>query len=249
MNYNNLKSAYLISLVTIGAALLAVHPYVVTYFPSINYIRQIVLILGALITTVGVLMWGAYELRAYVNNKLISGTNYYVRSIKKEEIPILDELAKSYFGDNRASIEILREWFKKYPRSLSVVEKIKKNGPKMTITIVGGICILPINNKACELIEKGLLNGINILPDHLENNTRSASGAYVAAIFANGLVARFVVLGYTIAVLEKYFQHGKNIYARPMTTDGLRLCRDNGFLSVNSNIKDIEIDVMCKKSA
>jgi hypothetical protein len=105
--------------------------------------------------------------------------------------------------------------------------------------LVGFFSLLPVTSDAARSLRKGDLEGIHFGPDHICSPGQFSPSLYIGALAATRGHARDQLLMYLRGRIEEEVAHGvRELFARPVTQDGLRLVKRHGFECVVSRDDD-----------
>lgn len=199
---------------------------------------------GFLSLSIGILSYLFSKTEEHIINRILEDENYECRSALENEIPELYALCVEAFGDDVASIDTMKSWYKKNNNIFWVIENKRKSGLNYISEIVGYFDVLPITNAACRLLDNESINGIKIKTEHIVDRTKVPSGIYIGGLYGKKLRAKAVTIVYLKRLLEDYKTKGVGkFYTRPTSKDGLRLVKKHNFnLVSNQNKLKTEIE-------
>lgn len=123
-----------------------------------------------------------------------------------------------------------------------VVEKRKLFGHEIK-KYVGFYSILPMTGEARSLLEVEQIRGIDFDSNHIEPISGSCECIYLGAIGAHGTRAKAHAVGSLKEKIHLLFESETQIiFTRPTTKDGLRSAKNFGFVPVNENVRENELE-------
>jgi hypothetical protein len=127
-----------------------------------------------------------------------------------------------------------------------IVEGRDDDNPS-TRKMVGCFTIIPLKQGAVRQLEDGSLQGAGIRPDNITKRKRTAKGFYVGIVIGADLYAKGFTLKHLEMEMDRLCKNGvMKVFTRPVTDDGLRLVRKQGFRNV-INDGTPEMNVVCYK--
>ena len=176
-----------------------------------------------------------------------SASRYLCIYASEVDLHQLHNLYEEYFGDDVPSIDLMRQWIRQYPKAFAVVYRVDDTSIKeKKLSLVGSFKLLLITKEAVNGLEIGQLSGSTFKPDHVARRYRDAVACYVGDVVATTTFARGVLLGFLNATCAKAIQRGLPVYARPLTDEGKRVMRKNGFVQTADGVAAPEIGKICK---
>lgn len=169
---------------------------------------------------------------------LLEAPRFKCREAKLNDLERLHEFAKEFFGDVIATVESMRQWYRKNSQLFYLVHESTARAGKTTAVLVGFFELIPVTKGAVELLEREELSGTTFSEHHIAKPHGQPAAVYVAGIAARGFRAKAWVLGRVEERLERYRRRGLAIYTRPVTSTGLRLVKKHDFVPVGPRADD-----------
>jgi hypothetical protein len=169
--------------------------------------------------------------------RLARRVEYLPRAARPEDIEPFREYAKRYFGPGVTPLPRQFTWHARNPDVFHVISPLGRTG------IVGGFTIIPLTKRAREQLEAGMVDGVTFLPEHIAATTARAAGFYIGSIIGDSAYIRALAL----QAVRFHLMHvaaGKRVYARPVTQDGSRACRQWGFSPLSSELSPGTLEAM-----
>lgn len=169
------------------------------------------------------------------------------RAHSHEDLRAIRALAVDELGEDVSGINLMKEWFRTYPRSFFVITKTDRTATKTSETIVGYFALLPLTYEATTAIEAGTLRG-NTIPAAGIAKRGTCGAVYIGGIVVKGTDAKALALSHlNTEITERLAKRSKRILTRPTTRRGLRLVTNFGFSSLNGEAP--VIDELCEIDA
>jgi len=245
-----------ILLITLGSAALAVFSarsqidrVVVKTGRNVPDLLYLLLLLGGVIfTVIGiVIITVVLPLHSMLNviktrvKRCWRSPRFACRPANSDELEDLLTFGRSFFGDDIADIDQIKEWHAKNPTLFYLVHKVSKSRGTKTERLVGFFDVIPVTKKAASLLEEEKVNGTTFRPEHIVKPNGSPAAIYVAAVAARGPRAQVWVLSKLEAYVEKSRNKGLHVYTRPVTERGLQLAKQYDFNPVSPGTDDDEL--------
>jgi len=163
---------------------------------------------------------------------------YISKPASPNELKEIHEMGEDLFEGGVSSIKKMKEWHNVNPQIFHVIRNMKK-GRKSKIE--GYFCVIPLKKEASDLLRKGEITGKDFTTNHIASPIKAPNAVYVGAVAAVGFKSR----GASLHKLLQYIQNLRNkgtsdVFTRPVTRDGMRLCKKFGFECIESDgvVKD-----------
>ena len=121
-----------------------------------------------------------------------------------------------------------------------------ESGLAKRLELVGSFKLLPLTKKGVEAVERGHATGSTLTAVHITSSRSKASGFYVGDVVATTATAKGDLLAYLDAALSSIKHDDVAVYARPLTSDGLRVMTGYGFVSITDDRAAPQIGHMCR---
>lgn len=139
----------------------------------------------------------------------------------------IHQMAFEFFDGDVSTLESMTALHQHNDKIFWIVRGNRKRAQKK---IDGYFCVLPLKEAPAKLVMTEVLRGAKITNEHLAAGDDKPYALYVGAIAAQSLFSRAAALNYLVGFLDACRrQEIVNVYARPVTNDGLRVCRHHGF--------------------
>lgn len=153
-----------------------------------------------------------------------------VRNLELDELPAIRQYCRDNFGEEVADVRTFRNFYLRNKNIFKRVDKIVVNGFNKKSVMIGFYDIIPINEKAVELLNKGEIKGASILPEHVVDPNLTPHSIYIGGIVAKGFREKGSTLAFLKQDVQRYIDKGIHVlYTRPVTKIGLRLVLNYGF--------------------
>lgn len=161
-------------------------------------------------------------------------SGYQARPALRRDIPQLLEFLDHYFEDN-AEPEQIVEWINVYPSCFTLIEEVQSK------TLVGTYKVLPLNEGACDFVEKELITGTSIQAENMVSSLAEASGIWFGDLAVDGnKFQRGVILGEHIVPLLIGDEFSGTVYARASKKEGYDLLIRYRFELINPALRDAQ---------
>jgi hypothetical protein len=242
-------------LCTVGAAVLAIavakdHISKIIDIPEPWYkamlvIGGVLVFLGFVGFLVSVVISPAGHVLDFVNKKL--GEKYMLIYASQADLPQLHSFYTEFFGDDVPSLGLMRAWVQKYRKAFAMVYRVDDTSIKKKQQVLSGsFKVLLVTEEAVRGLESGQVSGSTFEPNHIASRQKDAAAYYVGDVVAKTRLARGFILASLNAACEQAIRKGLPIYARPLTSDGLRVMTQYGFVQAADRKSSPEIGKMCK---
>jgi hypothetical protein len=135
----------------------------------------------------------------------------------------------------------MKLWHQRNPDIFWILYSVSRSNPNRLIrTLKGSFKILTIQAEFLYLLDQELVKGTDLPVDAIVP-LKDAAALYVGDVAATGRTAKAALLAYLDSRAEEARTRGLPIYARPLTSDGLRLIRGHGFEPVSGATFDTPI--------
>ncbi len=152
-----------------------------------------------------------------------------------------------YFGNDVPDIELMRTWVAKCGSAFTIVHRVVGDSDLPTRQeLVGSFKLLPLTAKGVRAIDLGQTSGATFRPEHISGGRSSPAGYYVGDVVATTRFARGVVMAQLNAAVSPAVRGAVTVYARPLTSDGLRVMTKHGFVQVSDGRSAPQIGRACK---
>ena len=157
----------------------------------------------------------------------LRGHRYVAAPAGREELPALNEFCTRFVPGGFAGLD---KWLERYERNPGMFYAVRDEGEGL----VGGFVVTPLVAEACELLDRGLLKGIDLKVGQITPPGETPAAVYLSGIAAGGREGRAATLELMRAVIRRAIAGGTRLlYARPMKGPGLRLILKYGFEPVD----------------
>lgn len=234
----------------VGAAILALlmidqiktSSIVVLGFPleqAIIFLGGATILIGIIVIMIGLsklvfngLLWGTQQVVV-----LTDFMQFRAEPATEAELQKIHKMAFDFFEGDVSPLEKMIEWQRRNSDIFWVVFRDENSRSKIS----GYFCVIPILKSATKLIKNEHIKGSEFSVDHITSkiSRNKPYALYIGAVAANGIFARAASLNH----IDQFMHHMKrknvnNVYTRPVTKDGLRLCKKRGFKPVDRKVKD-----------
>jgi hypothetical protein len=162
-------------------------------------------------------------------SRLLKRIDYETRPASRADLGALREYVIRYFGTGVSPLQLMLGWMDRNP---AVMHIICPNGQSK---IVGAFVILPLFKRAERHLQSEFIDGTGILPEYVARDPRRAACFYVGSIIGDSMYIRALAMQAVRNELAR-LAVGKKVYARPVSKDGMRICRKWGFVPVLTSI-------------
>jgi|ERR1041384_3433910 hypothetical protein len=174
-------------------------------------------------------------------------SRYVISYARRKDIVGLHELYKNAFGSDVPPIETMNSWLSRCKKSFVLVYRIRQlAGLPTTRELVGSFKLLPLTREGARAIETQRVTGTMFVAKHIARNLRETVAYYVGDVVGRGKFAKAVVMAHLNVEGAPAIKHHFLVYARPLTTDGLRVMKRYGFVQVSDGKSPPEIGRLCK---
>lgn len=215
-------------MVTTGAAESQVEKLLTARLPQ--YWASILVMLGIFCIASGIVIW----LTASMSIPHPFDDDFECYKAKRRELPAIHRLAREFLGDEVSPIEVMQRWHGKNSSVFHLIVTLKRTSFESKKRMVGYCCMLPLTEIGVNKITAGEITGRDISIEYIASSRKECAAVYIGGIAAKGSKARAVLL----AILRKEFASANRkwsgiFYARPITRDGLRIAKKNGFVAID----------------
>jgi len=166
---------------------------------------------------------------------------------RNRDLPGLHAFYRNYFGDDVPSIDLMRSWIARSSSAFILVHRIThKSGLTVRQQLVGSFKLLPLTIEARNALDAGQVTGSTFRPEHVASKKSDTVAYYVGDVVATSQIARGMVLAHLTAACGPAVDRGYPIYARPLTTDGLRVMTKYGFVQARDGKSLPQLGRICK---
>lgn len=156
----------------------------------------------------------------------------------------LHELYAQYFGNDVPTEDLMRTWIMKCSSVFTLVQKeVVESGLVIRRELVGSFKVLPLTALGVRAVELGQATGSTFLAEHICAGRARPAGYWIGDVVASTKYARAVVMAQLTTTLSRC---SGSLYARPLTSDGLRVMTKHGFLQVSDGKSPPMIGKACK---
>jgi hypothetical protein len=158
----------------------------------------------------------------------LRGHRYVAAPAGREELPALNEFCTRIVPGGFAGLD---KWLERYERNPGMFYAVRdEDAARDGAGPVGGFVVTPLVAEACELLDRGLLKGIDLKVEQIAPPGETPAAIYLSGIAAEGREGRAATLELMRDVIRRAVAGGTRLlYARPMRGAGLRLIRKYGF--------------------
>lgn len=150
-----------------------------------------------------------------------------------KDLQSIYKFADRELGGGISPLELMRAWHAKNPEVMWMLMSQRAFGNGTYTQLVGCFSIMPISRPAARLVKQAKLFGNALQANHiLKPNAKLVSGIYIGGVAAVGKRARAFILGYMMKEVLRYASLGIPVYARPVTTEGLKMLERFFFVPV-----------------
>jgi hypothetical protein len=217
---------------TFGGALLALVAIkdLLDHFRSLPRYYQFMAAAGMFIVVVAFAAAALWFARAFLfASSRYVWTDYSVGSVWPDQLDDFHAFCGSILGDDVASLDRLRLWHQKNPATVSAIYQDHRRGLKHKRRMVGFFSVFPVTKEAKELLSLNQLKGTELIPQQIVSRGHRAAALYIGGVGAKGFRARERTLGALMGHVAILGQKTPLVFTRPVTKDGLRIARQQGF--------------------
>lgn len=240
---------------TVGGAVFAIavesdHISKIIDIPEVGYkamliIGGLLVLLGLTAITVSVLRSRTSRLLDFVSKK--RGHKYILVYASYPDLPQLHSFYQEFFEDDVPSLDLMRTWVRKYRKAFAMVYRVNDISiKKKQQVLAGSYKVLLVTEEAVRGLEAEDLCGSTFKAEHVASRQKDAAAYYIGDVIATTRLARGFILASLNVACEHAFRRGLPIYARPLTSDGLRVMTQYGFVQVHDENSPPEMEKMCK---
>lgn len=220
-------------LATFGSAVLAIAALkeLIDHFTTLSWAYKSMLIAGiaALVASFAALGFSLILQAVSSASAVVIRSEYTIAMISADQLQGYHGFCRSVIGDGVASLDRVRDWYAKNPETLWAVRREQRRGLKQKSEMVGFFSVFPVTQEAKELLAKNLHKGTELVSNHIVSQGHRAAAIYIGAVGAKGFRAKERTLGALMGYLISRTRKTPLIFTRPVTKDGLRLTRQQGF--------------------
>ncbi len=156
-----------------------------------------------------------------------------------QDIVAVHEFAVRFLGPDISPIDLMTEWSRVDPETISVIRRIEPDGAKQS-ELVAYFCVLRLNDQATARMRRGELTGLQMKAADLAKPGESCACVYVAGVIGADRVAKAVALDHLIRHISSISLDPKTeVFTRPVTEDGLRLVSRFKMKQITPNAKKV----------
>jgi pimeloyl-ACP methyl ester carboxylesterase len=149
------------------------------------------------------------------------------------DAPAIHQLAVQMFG-TVSPCEVIRDMIAGRRAVVRVVRRMREDKVQRWERFVGYFVIMPLTPEAADQIRSGQMLGSSLTNDHMTERPGDASTLYLGSIAASDFYSKAVVLeALRGEVYRCTAERPRELLARPVRDEGLRLVTENGFRPVN----------------
>lgn len=157
---------------------------------------------------------------------------YECRPPTRVELYWVRKLAEEVIDAELLTVRSLDEWQLAQPGCHQALFLVRSRGLRKESRLVGFFTVVTVTGAAQSALEAGELRGFRMRPEHFASKERPPRARFIAAIGAKGRRAKAEVLSTLRGYLAAVHDQRLDLYCRPVTPDGLRLCHRHGFLPI-----------------
>lgn len=152
-----------------------------------------------------------------------------VADASPDDVDNIREMAVEFFGADVSPEDVL-VGFAAAKGILKVVKRVIHTGRDRRERFSGYFCVIPLSDETAQAMKAGTLRGYELNASHLPSGTATTAALYIGAIAARDHYSRAVVLEALRLHISYSLALGvKEVMAKPLTKEGLRLVRKYGF--------------------
>lgn len=232
----------------VGSAILTMKPDLTVMVPSLT--SEKIALIGVVITVLGLILLLVWAVTAFktpvttmadsVHKFLFKNWLYTQIQTTVDDLPALFSDFKKVFGEDIAPIEEMTKWLNRNDTFAWRVMRSSDDGKREN---VGFFELIPITGSAVKKIEAGQLDGRTLTTNHIVARRSKAPAYYVGSIAAVNQTKRFkfsTMFVFLEHLRQKSTKSAITLYARPVTTDGLRLVKDYKFKQLDPRMRPEE---------
>lgn len=164
----------------------------------------------------------------------LRGRRYVAAPAARGELPALNEFCTRIVPGGFAGLD---KWLERYDRNPGMFYAVRDDDAAREGEgegLVGGFVVTPLVAEACELLDRGLLKGIDLEVEQITPPGETPAGVYLSGIAAEGRGGSAATLELMRGVIGRAVAGGTRLlYARPVRWAGLRLILKYGFEPVD----------------
>lgn len=197
------------------------------------------IIFGIVIIGSGVILFilRAISLSAIKAIELTDGLNFFAKPASEADLKLIHQMAFDYFEGDVSPLDRMLDWQRHNPKVFWILRREGQSENKIN----GYFCVIPLKKESAKLIQKEKIKGSEFITEHITSGRYNSKpyALYIGAVAASGLFAKAAAL----SQLYQYLQHLKdrkvvNVYTRPVTKDGLRICKKRKFRPVDTKVTE-----------
>lgn len=160
--------------------------------------------------------------------------------VQADELPVLYKEFDRFFGSDIVALEEMTTWLRRNPDITWRIIGSRGNGPEQP---VGFFELIPLTRPAVSKLDAGGFDARQMTLQHVSSRGNRVSAYYVGSVAAVSDQRR-----YKFATMYKLLEHLRDLasesaitlYARPVTSDGMRLVREYNFKKISPKMLDNE---------
>jgi pimeloyl-ACP methyl ester carboxylesterase len=159
-------------------------------------------------------------------------TDIEIREATARDLDGLQQIGSRMLGDSLRGVAdpVVQRVITSHPSYVKVVVEVTSTPLERTEKLLGYAFLVPLCTAAHELMVAGELSPANFDSSHVVAPEAVPAALYIGALAANDPASRAVVLQAVRHLAgELTFKGPTVVWARPITPDGLRLAKQNGF--------------------
>lgn len=168
------------------------------------------------------------------------------RVAASDEIPALLKFAESHMGPFPQPTEEYLRGLLAANRELYYIVERQGSAPSATLEIVGCFTIVPLKQGAVDRLARGEMRGSEIQRGHITQRKGTAKAFYVGIVIGADKRSSAATLRHLQNKIDLLCKKHRTVqvFATPVTNDGLRLAKRNRFRNVLSE-EAPEMNVVC----
>ena len=204
---------------------------------------------GVVLCSLGLLFFSLELVNRFARSPLqrfIRQHGYFTVTARVHDLPTLAASYSAFFGTNVPTLARMESWVGRSRDAFQMVYRLKRSENKSQIDLVGSYKMLPLTSKAVDLVRDRKVTGTTLLPQHIAQHSKEVAGVYLGDVFATTRPARAAVLAFIHQACKPAVQKQLPVFARPLTTDGLRVMTNYGFVQVADGFSKPVIGELCE---
>lgn len=160
--------------------------------------------------------------------RLFQRYGYLCRAARFDELEEVHQYAVRQFGTEIITLARMQAWHRRNPEVINVIV------PNGSDRIVGAFSVIPLNIAARRLLESNLLEARAIQASHIVTDPRRAACHYVSGVAGDIKPVQATAITRIEEQLRR-LRSGHTVFTRPLTNEGLRLCKRYGFRPLSTS--------------